>query len=193
MFLWVDLETTGLDPRGSEIIEVAWFITDNWEIISPPRSYVVTPTKDTFDLIKGDMFVRTMHEDSGLVNDIVLGDTLMLEDIEDLMLKDIHKYVTFHDMTPVLAGASVHFDRSFIHEYMWRLDRELSHRHFDVSAIRMFFNVCGFGYIGERDTPTVHRALPDIKATYKLAKQYRNLIDLMIDDEGETDAKRKSL
>lgn len=189
MYLWIDLETTGLSPDSGEILEVAWFITDNWEIISNPQSYVVTPGKDTFELIKQDMFAQTVHYENGLLRDLMTTDTLMLEDIEDLILKDIHKN-NWDDVRPVLAGASVHFDRGFIKEYMWRLDRELSYRHFDVSTLMMFFNEMGFPNLSERKTDKRHRAQDDIAETYVLARKYVNLVNIMAELKEEEDAKR---
>jgi oligoribonuclease (3'-5' exoribonuclease) len=76
--------------------------------------------------------------------------------------------------------------------YMPRLDWSLSHRHFDVSTLRMFFDDMGFFKLGQRDTPTEHRALPDVKDSYKLARKYVNLINMMV-DEGDTDAERVAL
>lgn len=190
MKIWIDIETTGLDPKGGEILEVAWFITDNWEIISQPQSYVVTPGPDTFELVKQDTVVQFMHENSGLLNELVVGDTLLLEDIEDLILKDIHKH-NYDDVMPIIAGASVHFDRSWIAEHMWRLDRELSYRHFDVSTLIKFFNDLGFWELSDRQEPKTHRALDDISQTYSLARKYVNLVNIMseLHEEAE-DAKR---
>lgn len=178
MLVWIDLETTGLDPEAGEILEVAWFITDNWEIVSQPRSYVVTPGPDTFELVKGDAVVQSMHQDSGLLNELVVGDTLMLEDIEDMILKDIHKY-NYDEVVPVIAGASVHFDRAWIAQYMWRLDKELSYRHFDVSTLVKFFSDMGFYKLSQRTVAKAHRALDDITETYALARKYVNLVNIM--------------
>lgn len=179
MLLWIDLETTGLDPDGGEILEVAWFISDNWEILKPVESHVVTPGKDTFELLKQDLFAQTVHYENHLLKDLMVGDTVMLEDIEDMILKDIAVYNI--EGLPVLAGASVHFDRSFIKKYMWRLDRELSHRHFDVSTLRHFFDEMGFHSLGERENNSTHRAADDITDSYKLARKYVNLMNILVE------------
>jgi oligoribonuclease len=192
MLLWIDLETTGLNPDNGEILEVGWFFSDNWEILTEAKSALVTPTRDTFDLIKQDLVISSMHKDNGLAADLVLSDyTRVIEDIEDEILSEIEANAEVFEF-PVLAGASVHFDRSWIREYMPRLDRALSHRHFDVSTLKMFFDDMGFFELGHRDTPTKHRALDDIKDSYKLARKYVNLMNLMI-DEGEPNAERKPL
>jgi len=192
MYVWIDLETTGLDASSGEILEIGWFISDNWEIITEAKSALVTPTKDTFELMKQDFVVTTMHTDNNLAADLMLQPTRMLEDIEEEIMNDIKDAMVLDDMWPILAGASVHFDRTFIAQYMWRLDKMLSHRHFDVSTLKMFFDDMGFYELGKRDTPTKHRALNDVKDSYKLARKYVNLMNFMI-DEGEKDAERKPL
>jgi len=192
MLLWIDLETTGLEAHDGEILEVGWFISDNWEILSEAKSAIVTPTRQTFDLMKQDLVVSSMHRDNGLAADLVLSNhTRVIEDIEDEILADLEEVVD-RFTPPVLAGASVHFDRKWIEMYMPRLDWALSHRHFDVSTLKMFFDDMGFFELGKRDTPAQHRALPDIKDSYKLARKYVNLINMMV-DEGDTDAERVAL
>ena len=175
MQLWIDLETTGLAPHSDEIIEVGWFIADNWELLTQPQSAVVTPTKDTLELMKQDIFVQTMHTENGLINEIMNGDTLLLEDIEDQILDELRPLQALTPDEPIiLAGASVHFDRGFIAEYMPRLDKELSYRHFDVSTLRMFFDSTGHAVIGEYAKPSNHRAKDDARASYTLARRYVN-------------------
>jgi len=190
MYLWMDLETTGLDADSGEILEVGWFLSDNWEILNEAKSALVTPTRQTFDLMKQDFVVASMHTDNNLATDLLFGNTRRIEDIEAEILEDIDNVSIEDDV--ILAGASVHFDRQFITKYMWRLELLLSHRHFDVSTLKMFFDDMGFYELGRRDTPRKHRALNDIKDSYKLARTYVNLTNLMI-DEGETNAERKPL
>jgi len=192
MLLWLDLETTGLDPDGGEILEVSWFISDNWEILTDVKSHIVTPTYITFELIKQDMFAQTVHYENGLMKDILWGDTLRLEDIEDMILKDLSR-MNEDDSFPILAGSSVHFDRGFIRNYMRRLDNELSHRHFDVSTLMMFFNSLGYYELSRRENgSSTHRAADDVLASYKLARKYVNMMNILVDvNESGNNAERK--
>jgi len=192
MQLWIDLETTGLSPDSAEIIEVGWFVSDNWEWLTQPQFAVVTPDKTTWELLKQDLVVQTMHTQNNLVHELTYGDTLMIEDIEDQILDDLRPLQAQTPKQPViLAGSSVHFDRGFISEYMPRLDRQLSHRHLDVSTLRMFFDSLGYANLGDDMPLSNHRAQDDIVKSYELARKYVNLVNLMSElREGAENAQR---
>lgn len=171
MQLWIDLETTGLDPMIDEIIEVGWFVSDNWEMLTQPQSALVTITKDGWELLK-EQPVNQMHTNNGLLKDLVENDTLLIEDVEDQILDELRPLQATLLEPVVLSGSSVHFDRGFIANYMPRLDKELSHRHFDVSTLRMFFDDLGYPELGYRDHDSAHRAQADIIESYRLARNY---------------------
>jgi oligoribonuclease len=173
MYLWIDLETTGLDPDNDRIIEVGWFISSGFEQLTPEQSVLITPDKIAWELMQQDLFVQTMHTENGLLKDMESFGTIVVEDAEDQILKDLDKYP---EDTFVLAGASVHFDRGFIYNWMPRLDRRLMHRHLDISTLHMFFDDLGHHKLGEKERPTVHRALEDVVDTFKLGTRYAQFI-----------------
>lgn len=176
MHLWLDIETTGLDPKNDKILEVAWFTTDRNLIETTPSntSLVRTDYAVIYELLSTNPEVLRMHTESGLIENFANAyggggnQMLLIEDIEDLIVKDLDA-LDVDDI--VLAGASVHFDRSFIAEYMPRLDRRLSHRHLDTSSIRMMMKACNVGY-PETMVGIKHRALDDIIDTHKMAVAY---------------------
>jgi len=173
MYLWIDLETTGLDPDNDRIIEVGWALTDHHELVEDFQAVLITPDKIAWELMQQDLFVQTMHTENDLLKDMESFGTILAEDAEDQILELLDK----HELgKPILAGSSVHFDRSFIRNWMPRLDRRLSHRHMDVSAIRMFFDSVGYHSVGEKVRPTMHRALEDAQDSYNLYTRYAQLM-----------------
>lgn len=173
MYLWIDLETTGLDPENDRIIEVGWFLSSGFEKMTDEQSVIITPDKVAWELMQQDLFVQTMHTNNGLIKDMECFGTIMVEDAEDQILEELLPY---KDEVVVLAGSSVHFDRSFIRNWMPRLDRRLMHRHLDVSTLRMFFDDLGHHNLGEKTRPTVHRALEDVVDSFGLGKRYAQFV-----------------
>jgi oligoribonuclease len=184
MYLWIDLETTGLDPDNDRIIEVGWFLSAGLEKITAEQSVLITPDKIAWELMQQDLFVQTMHTQNDLLKDMEYFGTIMVEDAEDQILEDLDRYP---DTTFVLAGSSVHFDRAFIRNWMPRLDRRLLHRHLDVSTLRMFFDDLGHHKLGEKTRPTVHRALEDVVDSYELGKRYAQFINELTNAYVEVD------
>lgn len=169
MYLWIDLETTGLDPDNDRIIEVGWFLSEHHEQVTEEQSVLITPDKIAWELMQQDLFVQTMHTENDLLKDMETFGTIMVDDAEDQILETLDHYQVGQ---PILAGSSVHFDRSFIRNWMPRLDRRLSHRHMDASALRMFFDSVGYHSVGQKTRPTVHRALEDSLESFELYRRY---------------------
>ena len=183
MYLWIDLETTGLDPDNDRIIEVGWLLSDHHEQVTDEQSVLITPDRVAWELMQQDLFVQTMHTENDLLKDMENFGTIMVDDAEDQILDELDK----HQLgSPTLAGASVHFDRSFIRNWMPRLDRRLSHRHLDVSGLRMFFDSLGYQSVGDKEHPTKHRAMEDTVDAFDLYKRYVSLVQ-ELGDNNRTD------
>jgi oligoribonuclease (3'-5' exoribonuclease) len=163
MLLWLDLETTGIDPVNDHILEVAWRITNDslipWSVT---QSRVVSPTADVWRQLKETPFVMDMHIQNGLLDDIdnEFVDKLMLEDIEDEILKDVN----IVDGPWMVAGSSVHFD----------LALKLSHRIYDVTTLKTIFK--SVGHVDNIGNDFKHRAASDIDNSYRYALMYRDIL-----------------
>lgn len=161
-YLALDLETTGLNSREDQIIEVAWALLSPEDYSYLPdgelQSRVITPNQKAWELISADPFINDMHSSSGLLTELSEGETVLLSDVEEGILAQLDAY---GDRTWRLFGASVHFDLAFVREHMPRLAERLSYRVFDTSTIVPF--VHNFGYVENPKRVKAHRASQDIE------------------------------
>lgn len=174
MFLWIDLETTGLYPRVDHILEAGWMVTDeNLRGKGHLQSSVVTASKAAIGYIKTSPFIHDMHTKSGLLEALMGTETLVIEDVEERILEAIMDYP--EDEPWYLAGASVHFDRAFIDSWMPTLAEKLHHRIFDTSSLKLFAKSVG---IEVKQEPQVvqHRVEGDIQYCYEYALGLRDIV-----------------
>lgn len=195
MLIWLDLETTGLDPRAGSILEIAMIATDdNFEQIGVPFVSIVRPIH-----LRGwevmDDYVREMHTKSALAYEIwcdpdrraVWDNVPRLGDVEraaiqwlaginvqhaalasipyDKFISDVT--IAFRG-TP-LAGNTVHFDKRFLLEHMNELEALFSHRIYDVSS---------FTEEVKRSAPEVYARRPGLGPDGKPVLQHRALDDI---------------
>lgn len=185
--LWLDLETSALDPREGEILEVAfvWAAGEGlWgtgagdggtfaRVRLPDfrGSYVVRPIAPLVDL---DPAVQEMHAASGLLEDVERRGAL-LADVEREILDVVGDEPRDRDQRLHLAGFSVHFDLAWLRLHMPRLARHLSHRVYDVSSIVRFTEDALGGEVKGRPA---HRAMDDVLAAIEADEQCRRLFGL---------------
>lgn len=170
MIVWIDLETTGLS-LDCGIMEVACVITDEQYEIQEEFDLVVRPELTAWY----DAVAIAMHMESGLWNE-AMESRWTIHHADFLVSGMICQYVKV-DEKLFLGGSSVHFDHAFIEKYMPETNKLLSHRHLDVSSLKIFWS----GVTGKHTenlppikSETKHRALADIKDSIEAAKWYRN-------------------
>lgn len=174
MIVWVDIETTGLDPRIGHVLEFAAVVTDDdldvlyaVEGRTPPATYLRAACDD---------FVLQMHTASGLWDAIEARDTMSPADAMGRLYDELAcEYGSDTLKATPLGGSSVHFDRNFLeHWYYPAFLGVLSHRHFDVSALNEFAKrFAPEAYESRPQAEPRHRAMPDVRFSIELAKHYR--------------------
>lgn len=175
-YLWLDLETTGLDPEKNVILEVAVLATDeHLHQVSAACSWVVWFGQT--GVLDMDDFVREMHTKNGLLAELPKA-MLQLPAIESCLMAFVREVFgeSREDQVapgvplaskPILAGSSIHFDRSFIKKHMPHFDGMLHYRHFDVSTLKMAAKTL-YGLTTPK--AEAHRALADVQESLAHAR-----------------------
>lgn len=164
-YLWLDVETTGLDPSEDLLLEVAAWPTASDDPLDLAegglRRWVIGHDHANLGMRMVDPVVWRMHGESGLLADVVeskLGAEVVQKALVDLVeMPD--PGADWH-----LAGNSVHFDLSFLRADMPRFAKKLSHRILDVSSFLLLAKSLG------RDVPrppVAHRAAADVESSIR--------------------------
>ncbi|MFM2175418.1 MAG: hypothetical protein RLZZ527_494 [Actinomycetota bacterium] len=172
--IWIDCEMTGLSIVNDALVEIAVLATDSELNVLGDGIGLVIKTDET-RLAKMSDEVRTMHTESGLINEIPNG--VSLQEAESKVLEYLAQF-TAPGKSP-LAGNSVGMDRNFIDRDMPQLGKFLHYRTVDVSSIkelarRWYPKI----YFGAPKKTGNHRALGDIKDSIEELKYYRSAIFL---------------
>lgn len=168
--LWLDLETTGLDPLREEILEVGCVLTDELLEELAYCRYVIKHPPDVLDQISTE-YVAEMHKKSGLIEEC-RREKLVLYMVEVLLIEFIQQ-ATEPGEKVMLAGNSIHFDRAFLKHHMKSFDKMFDYRMLDVSAIKTMMET---HFETDFKKEKVHRAMADIEESIKEYKHYLEVI-----------------
>lgn len=168
VLLFVDVETTGLDPKSDRLLEVSMHATD--EQLQPLDAGLHMVLHDDAPVDNG---IAAMHTPNGLLLECRQA-TITLAQAELLARNYCHKFDKV-----LLAGSTVWFDRAFLDEQFHQLTREanFSHRALDISAIDeavKAWNPDARAHRPERTTN--HRTERCLADTMRLAQYYRQII-----------------
>lgn len=171
--VWIDCEMTGLDLVNDALIEVAALVTDfDLNVLGEGVDIIIKPPAESLDQMIE--FVRTMHENSGLLDE--LADGVTLEEAEQQVMAYIREHCGAESRPP-LAGNTVATDRGFLARDMPALDAFLHYRIVDVSSIkelaRRWYPRAYFSAPVKRGN---HRALADIQESIEELRYYRDTI-----------------
>lgn len=153
---FTDLETTGSDLEGNDIIEIGTAITDMDLNIVDSANYVLPTTKRFEDL---HPVVQKMHTANGLWAD-VQNSKVLLSNVDYDISERIRYFNGSNHMA--LAGSGVaHFDRQFIKRDLPLTNERLTYWALDVGSARRIYTMLAGKTEWPDDTKT-HRALEDV-------------------------------
>ncbi len=163
---------TGLDPQLHCIVEIAVLITDNdLELIATGPDLVIHQPAEALDRM--DEIVRTMHTESGLLNQIK-SSTLTLDEAGSQTLAFLQQHIKEPKSVP-LCGNSIGVDRRFLAVHLPQIEDFLHYRSIDVSTVKE---------LARRWQPEMyqaapaknkgHRALDDILESLEELRWYRD-------------------
>ncbi|MET9874429.1 oligoribonuclease [Actinacidiphila glaucinigra] len=171
--VWIDCEMTGLSLAQDALIEVAALVTDSeLNVLGEGVDIVVRPPAEALESMPE--IVRTMHTNSGLLEELDGGVTL--EEAEKLVLDYIRQYVSEPRKAP-LCGNSVSTDRGFLARDMPALEQHLHYRIVDVSSVKeLARRWYPRAYFASPEKNGNHRALADIRESIAELRYYREAV-----------------
>lgn len=171
---WLDLETTGLDPKHHALLEVALIITD-WDLNQIDDGYtaVVQYTSSTAKGLreKANDYVKAMHDRTGLWERLEEPSAKSLTTID----KELYEYLRWfapEQNQARLGGNSVGgLDAAFSEVYLPQFKEHLHYQVLDMSSLQeaatQWFGIPDFPKSKE------HSALADIRESIGQARYIR--------------------
>lgn len=171
MYVFLDLETLGLNPKTDKILEVGILVLDdNLEELDSFRQVVHfnpyingEPNPDIND------FVFKMHKASKLW-EATMNSYLDATRVETMAIQFMRRYPDQE-----MCGSTISFDRAFLSEQMPALNDMFHYRNLDVSSFRVLFGKLG---MMTPDKKEAHRSLADCRESVDNLKFYMQELGL---------------
>ena len=178
--IWLDLETTALDPTSGHILEVAVVATESdapayAEVASQTWCVGAAPLPPTTWADLMPEAVLRMHTASGLLRDVETRGT-PLAVVEAELVRFLGYFGNPAPGREPIAGFSSHFDVAWLAVHLPHARRYFSHRTFDASTLRQLARDLGRGDIVSGADGAAHRALADCRQAANCARAVARLL-----------------
>lgn len=185
--IWLDIETTGLDPGENDFLEIGLVITSSEFREQRSTAVLVKPRSDShetcFEAHKGTTGLWEQAREHGLP----LSEAIRF--LDGWLSAAIGRPGAIQRCRSPLCGSSVQFDRIWLalsSETDWWLDKWFSYRDLDVSSLHEWaMRVYGADKVNAalgslRQPDAKHRAVPDLR--HSIGKM-QSLTDLAVNTE----------
>lgn len=173
MLIWIDCETTGLNPATDRLLEVAVIVTDD-ALAEVARFHRVFGNARVIDFRACALPVQDMHTKSGMW----CASLLSANDdasVDEALSEFLHGVKA--DGAPT-AGSTVGFDRGFVQRYLPKTYARIGYRSVDVSSLtelaKRFWPDVFKAKPEMKDPP--HRAIADIENSIALLRFYLSVV-----------------
>lgn len=176
---WVDLETTGLEANLDVPLELGIALTDEWGQHIASAEWLIWEESEAYrvGVARGmnNDFVREMHENSGLWDDLAnprLG-TMTREEVDRDVCSFLQENGVKFRTLPMTGNSIGSLDRPFALVHFPLLNEALSYRNVDIST---FKEVCrhvnpelfeNLRDVADMKGDASHRVMDDIKASIR--------------------------
>lgn len=189
MYVFIDLETTGLDPRVDLIMEAAFAIVDDEFEIVDERNFIF-PMSSWIEakLDNADPIVIEMHTANHLIADCTKlqaeGNGMshgFYKRVLEAVVLDWFAMCGLAPGTVEMAGSGVHFDRAFLKEHMPKLEEWFHYRNWDTSTLGRAAQRWAPEWYAKNEVfkrESLHRALPDVHDSLAKCEQVRSIFTI---------------
>ena len=167
--IWIDLETTGLDPETRVVLEIACLVTDK-DLNELGDGIDLVVHQEGHAIGQLDPWCVKQHAASGLL-DASRASTTSLAEAEAQTLAYVKRHC-LSGKTP-LCGNSVCFDRRFLIRHMPKLETHFHYRNVDVSSIKELARRWRPAVVEKQTKQSRHRALDDVRESIAELRLYR--------------------
>lgn len=166
VLVWVDLETTGLDPVKDDILELGFLITDSRGVEKARASWVLRYTKP----LEG--WPLEQHTKSGLLEECQRS-PFAEHDLIEIVPEFLNAF--YEPRKVPMCGASVHFDRAFLRQHMPEIEKWFYYGNLDVSSIEKVAQLW-YPELPKWEDRGLHRVDPDNEDSVAELLYYRDNI-----------------